>query len=168
MNTDIIIIKGAPGSGKSETANILSAHFPKGVKIEVDNIRGMVIFIDWEDLDEHIKSLEITANLALDFLKFNYKPVIVIDTFSMGKEYSFINTLLQNKDNLNIKTFGLYVNENELKKRLSERSSEQYNNFILSNEVNKEVINTKNENIINIDTSGSTAEETANIILKSL
>jgi broad-specificity NMP kinase len=168
MNTDVIIIKGAPGSGKSETANILSTHFPKGVKIEVDYIRGMIIFIDWEDLDEHIKSLEIAANLTLDFLKFNYKPVIVIDTFSMGKEHLFINTLLSNKDNLNIKIFGLYVNEDELKNRLSERSGEQYSNFILSNEVNKEVINSKDENIIIIDTSDNTAEETANTILKSL
>ena len=168
MNTDVIIIKGAPGSGKSETADVLSANFPKGVKIEVDYLRGMVIFIDWEDLDEHIKSLEIAANLTLDFLKFNYKPVIVIDTFSMGKEYIFINTLLDNRDNLNIKIFGLYVNEDELKKRLGERSSEQYRNFILSNEVNKEVINSKDENLIIIDTTDKTAEETSNTILRSL
>jgi len=168
MNTDIIIIKGAPGSGKSETADVLSTYFPKGAKIEVDYIRGMVIFIDWEDLDDHINSLEITANLALDFLKFNYKPVIVIDTFSMEKECIFINALLNNKDNLNIKIFGLYVNEDELKKRLDERPSEQYKNFILSNEVNKEVINSKDEKIIKIDTSNKTAEDTANYIFNCL
>jgi len=168
MNTDIIIIKGAPGSGKSETANILSAHFPKGVKIEVDYLRGMIISVDWENLEEHLNSLKVAANLTLDFLKFNYKPVIVIDTFSMEKEYIFINSLLDNKDNLNIKIFGLYVNEDELKKRLSERSSEQYNNFILSNEVNKEMINLKDKNIIIIDTSNKTAEDTANYIFGCL
>jgi len=91
MNTDVIIIKGAPGSGKSETANILSAHFTKGVKIEVDYLRGMIISVDWENLEEHLNSLKVAANLTLDFLKFNYKPIIVIDTFSMGKEYIFIN-----------------------------------------------------------------------------
>jgi len=168
MNTDIIIIKGAPGSGKSETANILSAHFPKGVKIEVDYLRGMIISVDWENLEEHLNSLKVAANLTLNFLKFNYKPVIVIDTFSMGKEYIFINSLLEKKDNLNIKIFGLFVNEDELKKRLGERSSEQYNNFILSNDVNKEVINIKDEKIIIIDTSNKTAEEIANYIFNCL
>jgi predicted PilT family ATPase len=36
---DIIIIRGAPGSGKSQTAKSLSKYYPKGERLEVDSIR---------------------------------------------------------------------------------------------------------------------------------
>jgi uridine kinase len=35
---DIIIIRGCPGSGKSQTAKSLSQYFPEGVRLEVDTI----------------------------------------------------------------------------------------------------------------------------------
>jgi len=168
MDTDVIIIKGAPGSGKSETAEVLSVHFPKGVKIEVDYVRTMIVSVDWENLEEHLNSIEIAANMTLGFLKLNYKPVIVIDTFSEGKEKGFINTLYKSGKDLSFKIFGLCVNEDELEKRLKARSADQYNNFILSNEVNKEIINLKGDNVHILDTSGKTSEDTANKILSCL
>ena len=77
---DIIIIKGAPASGKSHTAKSLSKHFPKGARIEVDNLRNMVISVDWKNQTEHINILNLSANLVNEYLQLGFKPVIVVDT----------------------------------------------------------------------------------------
>ena len=67
--TDIIIIRGAPGSGKSQTAKSLSQVFPKGVRLEVDTIRQMVISVDWKNQQEHIDMLQASTKLVYEFLQ---------------------------------------------------------------------------------------------------
>jgi adenylate kinase family enzyme len=92
MEIDTIIIKGAPGAGKSETAKELSKIFQKGVRMEVDNIRSMVVSVDWKNQQEHINMLQVAAGMVYDFLKYDFKPVIVVDTFSSDKINDFLNT----------------------------------------------------------------------------
>jgi len=175
METDVIIIKGAPGSGKSETAKTLSLHFKKGVKIEVDTIRSMVISVDWPNWQEHLNMLEITANMTLDFLRYNFKPVIVIDSFftnDKNKDYSeiksFTDILYKSKNDLYVKIFALYVQENELKKRLDLRPDYLFKDFTLSRIINNVILNIKQDNETIVDSTNLTVEETVNKILNSL
>src|ERR1700740_2801409 len=90
---DIIIIKGAPGSGKTETGKLLANHFPKGVRLEVDTVRSMVISVDWTNQKEHIQLLDMSAKITVDFLKTGLSPVILIDTFSGDKLNGFLKTI---------------------------------------------------------------------------
>jgi adenylate kinase family enzyme len=76
---DIIIIRGCPASGKSQTAKKISKSFPKGVRLEVDTLRQMVISVDWTNQQEHINLLQVSTGLVIDFLKLGFSPVIVIE-----------------------------------------------------------------------------------------
>ena len=161
METDVIAIKGTPGAGKSETAKALSKFFPKGVRMEVDTIRAMVISVDWKNQQEHINMLQVAAEMVYSFLKFDFKPIIVVDTFSGDKIKGFLNELYEMKNDLSIKTFGLYVTDEELKQRLESRPSDKFKDFTISKKQNDDILNKKSENVILIDTTGQTAEETA-------
>jgi adenylate kinase family enzyme len=161
MEIDVIIIKGAPCAGKSETAKALSINFPKGVRMEVDNIRSMVISVNWKNQKEHINMLQLSANMAYGFLNFDFKPIIVVDTFSGDKINVFLDTLYKLNNDLSIKIFGLHVSEEELKHRIEFRPDDKFKNLDICKKINDDVIKLKNENEILIDTTGQTAENTA-------
>jgi len=168
METDVIIIKGAPGSGKSETAKALSAYFPKGIRMEVDTVRSMVISVDWTNQQEHINMLQIAANMTLDYLNYNYKPVVVIDTFSGDKVKGFAEFLNNAKENISINIFALYTEENELKRRLEIRSDDMFKDFTVSKKLNNDIIKIKYEKEQIIDTTQKTTKETADNIYNIL
>jgi broad-specificity NMP kinase len=164
MEIDAIIIKGAPCAGKSEVAKELSKFFPTGVRMEVDNIRSMVVSVDWKNQQEHIDMLQLAAGMVFDFLKFNFKPIIVVDTFSGDKINCFLDTLYKVQNDLSVKIFGLYVEEKELKHRLELRPDDKFKDFAICKKINEDVFKIKDENVILIDTTKKTAEETAKII----
>ena len=151
---DIIILRGAPGSGKSQTAKSLSQFFPKGVRLEVDTIRNMVISVDWKSQQEHINVLEISTGLVIDFLKLCFNPVIVIDTFSGDKIIRYLDTLYKLDSNLSIKIFGLFTTDDELKERLNKRSNDEFKDFTISKKLNDDVLKFKYKKEIQIDTTG--------------
>jgi tRNA uridine 5-carbamoylmethylation protein Kti12 len=115
-SVDVIIIRGAPGSGKSQTAKCLSKFFQKGVRMEIDNLRSMVIAVDWTNQAEHINILGISTKLVCDFLKIGFKPVIVVDTFSGDKLLKYLTDLYSINNELSIIEFGLYTSTKELTK----------------------------------------------------
>lgn len=165
---DIVILRGAPGSGKSQTAKSLSKYFPKGVRLEVDTIRQMVISVDWKNQQEHINMLQVSMGLVHDFLQQDFGPVIVVDTFSGDKIIKYLETLRSLDSNLCIKIFGLYVTDDELKKRLELRSSDEFRDFAICKKLNGDVKRIKYEGEIQIDTTGLTANQTAENIFKYL
>src|SRR5689334_8176024 len=126
---DIIIIKGAPGSGKTETGKLIAKHYPKGVRLEVDTVRSMVISVDWTSQKEHIRLLDMSARISVDFLKSGFSPVILIDTFSGDKLNGFLKTINELKGDLKIKVFGLTVSDVELKERLEKRKEPLFKDF---------------------------------------
>lgn len=163
---DIIIIKGAPASGKSTTAKELAKYFPRGVLIEIDNLRSMVISVDWTNQKEHIDILKVSTQLITDFYELKYKPIIVVDTFSGDK----INAYYEQLNNLNkdwkISAFGLYATENEIKKRLDYRSDDKFKDFEICKKLNSDMMKYKHEQEFQIDTTDLTAKETAELINK--
>ncbi|KPQ41806.1 MAG: hypothetical protein MPEBLZ_03647 [Candidatus Methanoperedens nitroreducens] len=114
---DIIIIRGAPGSGKSQSAISLSEFFPKGVRMEIDILRSMVISVDWTNQNEHINILNISTKLVIDFIQLGFSPVIVIDTFSGDKILNYLEKLNHLNNELSIGIFGLYTTGRRAKKK---------------------------------------------------
>lgn len=159
--TDIIIIRGAPGSGKSQTAKSLSQFFPKGVRLEVDTIRQMVISVDWKNQQEHIDMLQASTKLVFDFLQFAYSPVIVVDTFSGDKINKYLDTLYQLDKDLSIKIFGLYTTDDELKRRLDLRTSAEFKDFPICKRLNDDVRKWKHDSEYQVDTTGLSPTQTA-------
>lgn len=165
---DIIILKGAPASGKSQTAKSLTRFFPQGVKIEVDNVRQMVISVDWKNQAEHINLLQVSARLAHDFLKLNFKPVIVVDTFSGDKIKNFMVNLNQLDASLRIKIFSLHVKEEVLKIRLDLRPAGEFKDFGISKRLNDDVLKFKLDAEHLIDTSSLLPAQTASLIYQQM
>lgn len=165
---DIIILKGAPASGKSQTAKSLTQLFPKGVKVEVDVLRQMVISVDWTNQKEHMNVLQLSARLVHDFLKLGFKPVIVVDTFSGDKINRYLETLNRFDRPLLVEIFGLFVTDEVLKKRLESRSNGEFKDFRICKKLNEDVIKTKHKNEYQIDTSGLLPTQTAERIYQVL
>lgn len=163
---DVIIIRGAPGSGKSLTAKSLSKLFSKGVRLEVDTIRQMLISVDWKNQQEHINMLHASTKLVIEFIQFGYKPVIVVDTFSGDKINQYINTLQQLNKNLSIKIFGLYTTDEELNIRLDLRTNSEFKDFSISKKLNDDVLKWKHPAEFQVDTTTLMPIQTAEIIYR--
>jgi broad-specificity NMP kinase len=158
---DIIILRGCPGSGKSQTAKSLSQSFPKGVRLEVDTIRNMVISVDWKNQQEHIDILQVSTGLVHDFLKLGFSPVIVIDTFSGDKINKYLETLYELDKDLSIKIFGLFTTDDELKRRLDLRTNTEFKDFPICKRLNDDVIKWKHKSEFHVDTTGLSPTQTA-------
>lgn len=165
---DIIILKGAPASGKSQAAKSLTRFFPNGVKLEVDILRQMVIAVDWTNQTEHINLLQASAGLVGDFLKLGFKPVIVVDTFSGDKIFKYLETLNQFEHPPSVKIFGLFVTEEVLKKRLESRSNGEFKDFGICKKLNADVLKIKHNQEYQIDTSRLLPMQTAEKIYEIL
>jgi tRNA A37 N6-isopentenylltransferase MiaA len=163
----IIIIKGTAGSGKSETSIILSKYFPKGVRIEVDDIHLMVNSPDWLNLHEQKNILNIVVKMASNFLQLNFIPIIIVGTCGSDNIKIFTKQIQNINSDISIKIFGLYVLEEELKRRLEQRSDDKYKDFAISKILNDEIKNIKKNEIV-IDTTFQTPEKTAKKIYETL
>jgi broad-specificity NMP kinase len=159
--TDVVIIKGTPCSGKSETAKALSKFFPNGVRIEVDTVRSMVISVNWKNQQEHINMLQIAADMVRDYLEFGFRPIIVVDTFSGDKIKGFLEKLHQLINTLSVKVFVLYVTDEELKHRLEIRPNDKFKDYAICKKQNDDVLNIRFENEILINTTDQTVKKTA-------
>ncbi len=166
--TDIIILRGAPGSGKSQTAKSLSQFFPKGVRMEVDTIRQMVVSVDWKNQEEHINMLQASAGLACDFLKRGFSPVIVVDTFSGDKVFGFMDRIRQFDRNITISAFGLFATDDELERRLALRQNGESKDVAICKKLNADVLKIKHETELQIDTTGLLPPQTARKIYEHL
>jgi len=158
---DIIILRGCPGSGKSQTAKSLSQSFLKGVRLEVDTIRNMVISVDWKNQQEHIDMLQASTKLVFEFLQLGFSPVIVIDTFSGDKINKYLDTLYQLDKDLSIKIFGLFTTDEELKRRLDLRTFAEFKDFTICKRLNDDVIKWKHDSEYQVDTTGLSPTQTA-------
>ena len=159
--TDIIIIRGAPGSGKSQAAKSLSQLFPEGVRMEVDTIRQMVISVDWKNQQEHIDMLRASTKLLYEFLQLKFRPVIVVDTFSGDKIKGFLDTLGELDEKLSIKIFGLVTTDDELRRRLELRKNDEFRDFGICKKLNDDVLKWKHEMEYQVDTTGLTPKQTS-------
>lgn len=165
---DIVIIRGCPASGKSQTAKKLSQSFPYGIRLEVDTLRQMVISVDWTNQQEHINMLQVSASLVHEFLKLGFSPVIVVDTFSGDKINKYLDTLYQFNNDLSINIFGLFTTDEELRKRLELRKTEEFRDFGICKRLNDDVIKFRYDTEFQIDTTGISATQTAEIIHRQI
>jgi broad-specificity NMP kinase len=164
-DSDVIIVRGAPGSGKTQISKCLAAYFPNGVRLEIDKLRGMVISMDWVNQDEHIKILSLSTHIVLGFLKLGYKPVIVVDTFSGDKLTKFLAELKALENDLVASAFALVTASDVLKSRIENRSADQFKEIDICERLNSDILKFLLPNEELIDTTALVAEEAAALIL---
>lgn len=168
IDIDIIIIKGAPASGKSSIAKALAKFFPKGIRMEVDNLRSMVVSVEWTNQKEHINILNVSTKLCYEFYNSGFKPIIIIDTFSGDKINAYYENLKLLKNDWNIKIFGLYVDEIEIKSRLALRKEDKFKDFAISKKINEDTLRFRHKEEYQINTSNFESIDGAKIIYERL
>jgi predicted kinase len=115
---DVILLRGAPGTGKTTAGRFLASSFPHGVTIEVDLVRWMINSATWkEDGLEHWNALDASRELMLAYLRSEYRPVVFIDNMGDQAVTSLIEVLKDYKHHL----FALVARDEVLRKRLELR-----------------------------------------------
>lgn len=155
---DVIIIRGAPGSGKTELGKALAKHYPHGARVEVDALRKMVISVNWTDQAEHIKLLGLAAGTTAEFVRLGFRPVIVIDTFSGDKVDGFLDRLSRTCPGLNIRLYALYLSEEVLAQRLISRPDGLFKDLAIATKLNADVLRIRRPEEIQINSSDLSAE----------
>jgi adenylate kinase family enzyme len=165
METDLplIIIRGTPGAGKSSLGRRLKKTFSSGALIEIDNFRGMLNNVDWQDEQQHFIALNAAAVAINSFAAWNVSPVIVVDMF-IGDKLKFF---LSKVSVTNYKVISLLVNENVLAKRLTERK-EGFKDITKGISINKMISEHSWENEMTIDTSAIDKNEVLENCLREL
>ena len=161
---DVILVRGAPGAGKSSAAKCLARHYPTGVRLEVDALRSMVISVDWTDQDQHIQILSLATRVVRDFLALGHRPVIVVDTFSGDKLTRFLEELQSLDDSLNIRPFALVTALDVLRSRIENRGADQFRDVEVCQKLNADVLRFLHPLEQVIDNTALTPEQTADVI----
>jgi hypothetical protein len=111
---DVILIRGAPGSGKSSVARALARHLPGGVTIEVDHVRRMIHGLQWEDDRLHLHAITAAAQTALAYIREGLFPVVLVDTLGFGRHQFALEAL----DGASTRTYSLVCRDPILSLRL--------------------------------------------------
>ena len=162
---DVIVIRGAPGAGKSEAARGLAARLGVGVRFEVDTLRSMVIPVDWTNQAEHIGVLALAAELAIGFLGMGHRPVIVIDTFSGDKLAKFLADVQRRRPGTTVRSFALVPDQERLRARVLGRPDDQFKDVRICAKLNADVPRHLLPGETMIDNSTRSSDETVDAIL---
>lgn len=165
---DVVVIRGAPGVGKSSVAKCLASFFPGGSRVEVDLLRNMIISVDWTNQEEHIQLLDAAAGLTNDLAKFGFLPVIVVDTFSGDKLIRFLDTLRGLDSARNVRAFALHADDEVLRARLALRPMDEFKDFAISQKLNEDVSRLRCPSELLIDATSRTPEGIATLIRDAL
>ena len=162
---DVIIIRGAPGSGKTQASRCLATQFQKGVRVEIDTLRAMIISVDWTNQVAHSDILSLSTSLVLGFHRLGYQPVIVVDTFSGNKLATFLDELHSLDNSLQVRSFALVTAPEVLRVRVENRPTDQFKDIGICKKLNSEVIRHLQPIEQIFDNTALTPEETAEVIL---
>jgi len=163
---DLILLKGAPGVGKSTVAKLLAQHFPSGVRVEVDTLRQMVIAVDWTNQAEHRKLLTLSAQLAAGFLRSGFSPIILVDTFSGDKIDGFLTEFHAQCPSKRVCVVVLHAAEDVLRERVSNREEGAFRDIGISVRINNEAVRDARPSERVLDTSTLTPTDVMGAILR--
>jgi len=166
-SVDVLLVRGAPGVGKSSATRALRKLIPHGAIVEVDHVRGMIASVRWVDTGQHLVALGVTLGIVRSFLQENFRPIIVVDTFSRGKLKAFAERLSAELG-ARYRTASLYADPDVLLARVNGRPHNEFREPEASTMLNREVFNNRYDFEELIDTTNLTPAEIASQLLDVL
>jgi broad-specificity NMP kinase len=149
-NFEIIIIRGAPGIGKSTLGEMLRASDKFPAVIDVDIIRNMIHGekFKYGVNDHYINSISATWRLVELLLSNHIKPVVVVDVFSKIILSLFLKALCEKQ----IVVVNLISSNEILVKRMSNRSK-GYIDLNVASKLNQHIKTSAMQSDITLDTT---------------
>ncbi len=167
ITVDVLLVRGAPGVGKSSAAKALRKLIPSGAIVEVDHVRGMIASVRWVDTTQHLAALTVTRGIVRSFLEQNFRPVVVIDTFSRGKLKAFVEQL-STEVGARHRIASLYADNATLLARVHDRPHNEFREPEISAKLNDEIKKNRYDLEELIDTTNLSPTEVASRLLDVL
>jgi len=164
---ELVIIRGAPGVGKTTLSEALKRCFPGGVSIEIDHIRGMINSVAWIHVQQDINSIEAAWAAGRSYLENGYRPLFLIDSFGILKYKRIISMIHASRPELSCHTLALYCADDELVSRIRSRKN-GFSDIKNSLALNREVRDHRHRNETFIDTTGRSPESVLDEVLRIL
>jgi adenylate kinase family enzyme len=160
---DLIVIGGAPGSGKTTICKLLQQKLESPL-IDFGWIREFHLDREWKKADEKEKQMSFENLLFIlkNYIKYGYKNVIIND---IGDNHALEIMKMFSKNNCLLIT--LIIEDEELKRRVVGPRDSGFKDFKKAIQWNNELKNRntiKNEHKIN--NSHNSPEKTANLIME--
>lgn len=147
---DVVLIRGAPGIGKSTIGELLRVAAPNGAIVDIDKIRRMLNkerFI-YNENHEYRNATIAAGALVKSFLSSKYSPVVVIDVFSKPILELFINQMQGHS----LISIILHADDEVLSARMTNRTN-GYINVDVARRVSQHIYDTRSETDFMIDTT---------------
>ena len=162
---DALLIRGAPGVGKTSSANLLLAKLGRGALVEVDALRTAQVGCDWQNRMQHSIALKVAACCVAPYVAGGVRPVVIVDTFGRTSVQEMQEHM--SKSGLSHITISLWANLRILSERIRQRSGKS-TNLSLSQLINNEIAELRFEKEHLLDTSVLTLEDTVEKIERIL
>jgi predicted kinase len=166
-SVDVLLVRGAPGVGKSTAVRALRKQIGAGAIVEVDHVRGMIADVRWVDTEHHLAALAVTRGIVRSFLSRGFRPVVVIDTFSRGKLRQFVADLAGETD-ARYRVASLHAADDTLLSRVAGRPANEYREPEVSLLLNEEVRQNRYPREELVDTTHLSPGEVASRLLDIL
>ncbi|MEQ1735938.1 MAG: AAA family ATPase [Rhodoglobus sp.] len=118
---DVLVLRGAPGVGKSTLGRGLRRALARGAVVEVDDLRAMITQVDWSNRAHHDLALEVAQVALARFVALDARPAVLVDTFSRGR-LTAVQTRLDDAG-LRHHTVSIWVEPTVLAARLEARTA---------------------------------------------
>lgn len=154
----VILLRGAPGVGKSTLAPLLGELGVVHAIIEVDTVRRMIVGVDWGDRRQHDAALAAAARAAAEFAVAGVSPVLLVDCFGRDQVQRALDLVKASGAEAMVVT--LWATPDVLRARLAERVGD-YDDVSMALLINAEMEAGEREPI---DTSDLTAHQVVDLV----
>jgi adenylate kinase family enzyme len=165
VELDVVLIRGAPGAGKSTLGRRLRKVLTAAAVVEVDDLRAMLTQVDWTSRCHHDQALAGAFALVGGFLRAGLRPIVLIDTLSRSR-HAQVRAWLE-REGHRYHSISLWVEPSTLRARLEQRES-GFREWEPSAVLNAEVLDTRWPHETLIDVSALGPDAVAELVLRHL
>ncbi len=160
---DLLVVRGAPGVGKSSAVSRVRRVGGVGAVVEVDSLRGMIAKVEWTDKAHHMLALEHARLVADSFLARGFRPVVVVDTLGCARLDAWLPTL-----SASYRIVTLFAEPAVLIARIASRPEGQFKDLPPCLILNAEMERRRYPNERKVDTTSLTPDDVASMLLAEL